>query len=386
MGEEDAEGIVNVRCLPFMSKALIALLAVFLVACGGSSVAELDPDEAGKLRIGVQLVQDGRIHPEVVQAVHVELRSRSEDGKRYRLALERTTTPNQWDLMASGLRMDLYDVQASMYADEEATELLFVSRRGELLVRNGQIGGVLLFVHPKADDEGTERPRFEVVTVDKIITEPGGDVGIRVQAAGAHEPIELNGYFPPGSPEEFRGSFTPEGNLGSRALYLTWTAPLITGLRWFGIELEDDRGDVAGIGISVMVGTGEDFFPPTWNLGPSLGLTTHIYKDDETTRLHLWLRADDDSKDSLQYAWTGDCAGGFIEGTPPMGGAGPEGTLRTDEVVEGRVGMFFHYVIPTYAAQECTLSVRVVDGTGAATSRTLHIDPTRLIPTVRGGD
>lgn len=350
----------------------IPLLALF--ACGGDDEAGGEVHATGDLRLSVHVL--GEEADTAVGLVRLELRSRSAGGSRYLIDLLRLGDTGSWAAEAHDVRMDVYDAKALAYADEEGQRLLFVSPRAEAVAQTGHTGAIIFFMHPLADELAeSERPRFAALSLDKIFTEPGAPVGIRVQGSGGRGELTLSGWFPPGSPAASRGTFSegsPFGLFGSE--YLVWTAPYKTGLRWFGLRLEDEAGNRSELGLTVMVDGPGAQFPLTWNLSPTIEVKSQVFQDQELTRAHLWLLASDDWEGALQYEWSGTCGGGFLTEAELEGGAAPAGTFAPQALIDGRPALFFHYALPAFA-EPCELHVRVWDESGVSSTGSLRLYP-----------
>lgn len=356
-------------------RSLLFIPLLALLACGGGDDEAGDDNHAtGNLRLSVHVL--GEEADAGVTLVRLELRSRSAGGSNYVVDLLRFGTAGSWAAEARGVRMDVYDAKALAYADEAGERLLFVSPRAEAVAQRGHTGAVIILMDPHVDElPASGRPRFTALSLDKIFTEPGGQVGIRVQGAGGAGALTLSGWFPPGSPGASRGSFSegaPFGLFGSE--YLVWTAPYRTGLRWFGLRLEDEAGNRSELGLTVMVDAPGAHFPLTWNLSPTIEIKSQVFQDQELTRAHLWLIASDDWEGALRYEWSGTCDGGFLTDPEQEGGAPQEGSFAPSDLFDERPALFFHYTLPAFA-EPCELRVRVWDESGVGSTGSVRLYP-----------
>lgn len=366
--------------------ALLTLLALLLLACGGDGDAEEGDEIEGMawLRVGAQLVHGGPLgDPEGVAAIRAELREAETKVVLARFDLQRLMDPFLWEAVqplppgAYELFVRLYGYEAGEPGDEAgegglrkaSEEPAYTSRVLTRELREGRLDGLIFLLDPRSLQADGSDPYFEAIGMAPLVVEPQQDVKIQVLTKGGSGALRLE-------------LADAEGNFLADALVLdergggelTLQAPPVAGLQALVFRVVDDQDQVSEMGASYM--TGDDdraFFPMTWNRAPVISVQNHVRYDDEGPELRMLLRATDDRSPQLSYRWGGSCTFEFEEEA-----GGPAEGLYVEKGAGGERGMPFLARLGALGTEGCQMTVTVTDDEGASTLSEINVDAPKV--------
>jgi|GEM_PF-1817425 len=358
-----------------MKKLWSLLAAAALCACGTADINSSDDlDGAGEDGYGAVQVAFHNLSAADVASVVVYW-----NGPQGPLAesgeFSLTQSGGQWSGTLEYLRVGVYTAYAIAY-DGDGNPI-FQSDTQTFQVKKWNANppnpptGVFFIMNEITEPGEFTPPYFTSIVMDKVYVEQHEAITIVVQGAGGEGDLTLSGRHAISADPADVGTFDP-----AVGMTIVWHPPAREGLAWFVLQLTDELGNMAEMGITVYVGPdrGHASFCATFNLAPTFTVTTRVLNDGDAATAYFRVNFFDDGTADLHYAWTTNCGMTFhATGYSPA----------TGTVAPGTTNVWFKADVPRASAPDtCTATLAVTDMEGAQRSLTLDLHTELLDPEI----
>ena len=351
-------------------RLLLTLIAtVALVACGGEESKK--PMRTGLLQVQARSLQSGT-GPAQSEVASIVVTATDTADTDHTFELHFDETLNVWEGTSPRLYTGDYIVTAEALGEDGET-VLFASEPMTATVQHNQTATIILVLNQQTTGADYTPPIIRSVFLDRQQVEQDDPIQIRVNVTDGVGPYTLSGRHALSEP--FPGTFSGGGAMEDGMGQMTWTAPFRAGPAWFVLVVTDAEGNVAELGVSVIVGNDYGFLEAsvTFNLAPSLWVNTRTLNDGDAATFYFWVDVEDtDSTGDIAYEWTSLCGATWHT----EGYSAPSGTLA-----DGTVDAVFKADLVGSArdAGNCTFVLVGTDAEGASSSLLLHV-PTLEAP------
>lgn len=358
-----------------MKKVWSLLCAAALCACGSAGIISGSDAEGQGEGTGVVQVTFQNLSAADVASVAV-FYSGPESGTFWLTYDEATGT---WGGTLEYVKVGMYTAYAVAY-DGSGTEIFrsnsvtFQVKKWNANPPNPPVGVTFILNEVTQPGEFTP-PYFISIVRDKVYVEQHESIHIEVQGGGGYGTLTLSGRHAITALPEDVGTFEP-----AEGMSIVWHPPAREGIAWFVLQLTDELGNMAEMGITVLVGPdrGNANFCASFNLAPTFTVTTRVLNDGDAATAYFKVSFFDDGTAPLDYEWTNDCGMTFHEtGYNPASGT----------ISPGSMDVWFKADVPRSSAlEECTMTLTVSDFEGAQRILNLNLHTELIIPEIEDGD